>query len=118
MRPNPSTPTLPLFQRATPPGTSAQAQSYDRSVVHNQLGQTRLSNLATGQSNVYAVWITVGLFEVDGSTMTVGQELGSDIGRVQRAKGFFIIDRSVPVMYRPGELNNAFDTVKLSRIVE
>ena len=33
-------------------------------------------------------------------------------------KGFFIIDRSVPVMYRPGELNNAFDTVKLSRIVE
>lgn len=114
-RPNPATATQPLFARAA---SLSAAQSLERSVVHNQLGQTRLANMAAETSNVYAVWITVGLFEVDGSTLTVGSELGIDTGDAHRAKGFFIIDRSVPVMYQPGELNNVLNTVKLSRIGE
>ncbi len=105
----------PLFRRTA---NLSATQSMDRSVVHDQLGQSRLANLMTDQSNVYAVWITVGFFEVNPATLTVGQELGSDRGAAQRAKGFFIIDRSVPVMYRRGETNNALDTVRLSRIAE
>ncbi len=106
----------PIFQRQpTDPAVTAP-QNHDRSVVHQQLGISRLSNLATDQSNVFAVWLTVGFFEVDVATMGVGMEVGLDTGEVNRPKGFFIIDRSVPVMYEPGELNNALDTVQLSRI--
>jgi len=115
MRPSPTAPENPLFRR---PASISVTQSMDRSVVHDQLGQTRLANVMTDQSNVYAVWITVGFFEVDAETMTVGRELGSDRGATERSKGFFIIDRSVPVMYRRGEQNNALDTVLLSRISE
>ena len=115
LRPDPATPTKPLFQRPSP---GVEPLSQERSVVHNQLGQTRLANLASEQSNVFAVWVTVGLFEVDGTTLGVRQELGSDTGNVRRAKGFFIIDRSVPAMYRPGEVNNAMNTVQLYRVID
>ncbi len=106
----------PIFQRQPTDTAVTDPQNHDRSVVHQQLGISRLSNLATDQSNVFAVWITVGFFEVDVATMSVGMEVGLDTGEVNRPKGFFIIDRSVPVMYQPGELNNALDTVQLSRI--
>ena len=75
-----TTPTQPLLRRAA---SLSESQSMVRSVVHAQLGHTRLANLASEQSNVFAVWITVGLFEVDGSTLTVGQEVGSDTGEVR-----------------------------------
>ena len=106
----------PIFQRQPTDTAVTAPQSHDRSVVHQQLGMTRLSNMATDQSNVFAVWITVGFFEVDAGTMSVGMEVGADTGNIRRPKGFFIVDRSVPVMYEPGELNNAFDIVQLSRI--
>ncbi len=115
LRPDTSTPARPLLQRD--PTTVPAAQSHERSVVHQQLGVTRTSNLAAGQSNVYAIWITVGLFEVDSQTLTVGQELGYDTGSVKRYKGFFIIDRSKPVMFEPGKENNFNNVVQLSRIL-
>jgi hypothetical protein len=107
----------PLFSRTLPAGppTGIHEKFQQRSVVHHQLPLTRLSNLATDQSNTFAVWITVGLFEVDGNTLSVGNEVGSDVGKVQRYRSFHIIDRSVPVMYKPGELNNATETVLMSR---
>ena len=77
----------------------------------------QLANLATDQSHVFAVWITVGLFEVDEEAMSVRQEAGSELGRIKRYRSFHIIDRSVPVMYQPGYLNNALDTVILSRTI-
>lgn len=108
----------PIFQRqSTDPAVTAP-QNHERSVVHQQLGMTRLSNMATDQSNVFAVWVTVGYFEVDGATLEVGQEVGQTMGEVSRPKGFFVIDRSKPVMYRPGEVNNALETIQLSRILE
>ncbi len=108
-----------LFRRdpAVAPILNSAAQSHERSVVHQQLGTSRLENLSSNQSNVFAVWITVGLFEVDPSTLRVGQEVGHDIGQTERFRGFYIIDRSVPVMYRPGEKNNTEGVVQLSRIL-
>ena len=57
----------------------------------------RLDNLVTTRSNVYAVWITVGYFEVSPAPSNdprrsvkypdgwvLGQELGSDTGDMQR----------------------------------
>jgi hypothetical protein len=104
----------PLFSRPLA-GVSNQDAWRARSAAHQQLALTRLGNLATDQSNVFAVWITVGLFEVDGTTMGVGKEVGSDLGQVRRFRSFQIIDRSIPVMYQPGVLNNATEAVLLSR---
>lgn len=116
LRPDVGTPAKPLFQR--PSGTvSSEAASHDRSVVHQQLGMSRLSNLTTGQSNVFAIWVTVGLFEVDAESLTVGQEYGFDTGDVERYKGFFIIDRSKPVMFEPGEENNVNNVIEVARIL-
>ncbi len=115
---------------------------------------TRLGNLVTNRSNVYAVWITVGYFEVepapswsditvqqrfggDGSTGSpatvaalalynrvypdgymLGKELGSDTGDTHRHRGFYIVDRSEPVGFKPGEDLNVERTIRLRRRVE
>ncbi|MGB7325768.1 MAG: hypothetical protein WBD31_12915 [Rubripirellula sp.] len=104
----------PLFHK--PLGGTLNGEMRERSALHNDLAITRLENLASDQSNVFGVWITVGLFKVDGN-LHVGQELGSDLGQSRRFQSFHIIDRSVPVMYEPGQLNNAMETVLLSRML-
>lgn len=74
----------------------------------------RLSNLVTTRSNVYAIWVTVGYFEVTpvpvSSTYPDGyrieQELGTDTGEIKRHRGFGIYDRSIPVGYERGMNHN------------
>ncbi|PQO42278.1 hypothetical protein [Blastopirellula marina] len=92
----------------------------------------RLANTTGTQSNVFAVWITIGYFEVEPHEpqsgpriddahpdgWALGQELGLDTGDVTRHRGFYIIDRSVPVGYLPGEDLNVEDTIKLRRFIE
>ena len=86
-------------------------------------------NKVTTRSNVYAVWITVGYFEVTpwygasggvpnpSGNITIdaahpdgyqlGQELGADTGEITRHRGFYIIDRSIPVGFQRGsDLNS------------
>ena len=76
----------------------------------------RLSNLTTSRSNVFAVWTTVGLFAIeDHPTRTdekaLGAEYGLETGKNQRFKSFLIIDRSIPVGYRPGVPLNSADAI-------
>lgn len=121
----------------------------------------RMSSLATTRSNVYAVWITVGFFEVkqaqqeipaltddpsaspaivgryfnqDGTFKsdalrdlyfrvypegwTLGEELGFDDGTNRRHRGFYVVDRSRPVAFRPGDDANVSDAVLLRRRIE
>ena len=89
-------------------------------------GLQRLGNLVTTRSNVYAVWITVGKFEVesiapnavhpDGYRLTA--ELGIDTGDVQRHRAFYMIDRTIPVAFEPGVNHNVDDCVLLRRYIE
>ncbi|AMV31144.1 hypothetical protein VN12_03435 [Pirellula sp. SH-Sr6A] len=72
----------------------------------------RLPNMVTNQSNVFAVWVTVSLFEYDPINEFGNEYLGAD-GRPVRDRKFFIIDRSVPVGYKPGETLNADRTIML-----
>ncbi|MDA7951531.1 MAG: hypothetical protein MPJ24_08590, partial [Pirellulaceae bacterium] len=65
----------------------------------------RTANLTTGQSNVYAIWVTVGFFEVDPVTGTIGREIGSDGGEQKRHRGFYMVDRSRPVLFQPGRVD-------------
>ena len=93
----------------------------------------RLSNLLTSHSNVYAVWITVGYFEVypwpnplgpptpdvghpDGYQL--GLEMGSDTGNIKRHRAFYLIDRSIPVGFERGKDHNVEDAVLLRRFIE
>jgi hypothetical protein len=86
----------------------------------------RLGNLVTTRSNVYAVWITVGFFEVEPAAdlavhpdgYRLGPELGSDRGDMRRHRAFYVFDRSIPVGFRRGEDLNVEDAVLLRRFIE
>ncbi|MDW8222545.1 MAG: hypothetical protein RMJ82_06315 [Gemmatales bacterium] len=49
----------------------------------------------TSRSNVFAVWCTVGFFEVDPNTGTLGPEIDADAGRQVRYRFFAIVDRTI-----------------------
>jgi hypothetical protein len=71
----------------------ATGQPFDHPFERNRL-LNKIWNQLTTRSNVFAVWVTVGFFEVDiqGRLM---QELGRADGRHQRHRMFAIVDRSV-----------------------
>jgi hypothetical protein len=92
----------------------------------------RLSDMTTTRSNVFAVWMTIGYFEVQKfnnasvlkntypqlSNITtdaifnavypdgyvLGAERGLNDGTVKRHRAFYLIDRSEPVGFRRGEV--------------
>jgi hypothetical protein len=93
--------------------------------------------MVTAQSNVFAVWLTVGYFEVEpnppsgqstSTTPTVdadhpdgyrlAQEIGADTGEIKRHRAFYIIDRSIPVAFQPGVNHNVDHAVLLRRFIE
>ncbi len=97
----------------------------------------RLSNLVTTRSNVYAVWITVGYFEVEPALKsdygTYSQpefdrvfpdgvrlkgELGSDTGEIERHRAFYMVDRLVPVAFERGKTHNTRKTIRLRTIID
>jgi hypothetical protein len=85
----------------------------------------RLGNLVTTRSSVFAIWITVGLFEVGGdgglvnpATNQLLGELGSDSGEVRRHRGFFVVDRSIPVAFEPGKNHNVERAIRVSSFIE
>ena len=77
----------------------------------------RTENLVTNRSNVFAIWITVGYFEVepDGS---LGLEMGTDSGQVKRHRAFYMVDRTIPVAFEPGKDHNVKRAVILRRFLE
>lgn len=93
--------------------TTKESQSAAYNVYFQTQLMQRLSNLTTTRSNVFAVWITVGFFESNGTT--VGKEYGLDTGSRQRYRAFYLIDRTRPVGYSPGMRMNADKTIILRR---
>jgi hypothetical protein len=145
---------IPLFAETTlSPSIDAFRNSY---MMYQPM--TRLGNLVTTRSNVYAIWVTVGYFEVesapsfvdvqrkfggDGSATLanptnnaantaakamydrvypegymLGQELGSDTGNTKRQRAFYIIDRTEPVGFKPGEDLNVERMIRVRRRIE
>jgi hypothetical protein len=47
-----------------------------------------------------------------------GQELGSDTGEIERHRGFYIIDRSIPVGFQRGQDLNTEKAFLLKRVIE
>lgn len=71
----------------------------------------RAANAVTTRSNVFAVWVTIGFFD------SAENEYGYDTGAIQRHRGFFIYDRSLPVGFKPGKDYNVSDGIILRRII-
>ncbi len=147
---NPKIPLLTAARPITPnPASNSPANAansfndYQRNAYFYFQPFDRLASKVTTRSNVYAVWVTVGYFEVspwygypaspggpyptsgavkmdaahpDGYQL--GQELGADTGEIERHRGFFIIDRSIPVGFQRGQDINANETVILKRFIE
>jgi hypothetical protein len=83
----------------------------------------RLGNLVTTRSSVFAIWITVGYFETDAKgdlklNKGRGVEAGSQAGDVYRSRGFFLLDRSIPVSFEPGKNHNVDRAVLLKSFIE
>lgn len=89
-------------------------------------GINRLSNMVSTQSNVYAMWITVGYFYTEPTAVSavhpeglrLAQEVGSDQGTVERHRAFYLIDRSAPVAFEPGENHNVDRLFLIRRFIE
>ncbi len=122
MRQHPSNPQYGLFEnRSTELWNSTENQAFFR---YQQYG--RLMNLTTTRSSVFAVWVTMGLFEVDGNGQpikvnvngnNVGVEVGADNGELRRYRAFFIIDRSLPVGYQKGKNTNVDRAMLIRRFL-
>jgi hypothetical protein len=94
-------------------GTDVEASAAFR----NEL-RTRLGIAATTRSNVFAMWITIGYFEVD-DFGRLGGEVGSLDGRsVERNRAFYVVDRSIPVASEPGKNHNVDQAVLVRTIIE
>ncbi len=132
LRRDPQQPNKPLFVAAGPgdsPGAGQSGAAFrdaNRHPVFRYVPLNKLANTATTRSNVYAIWITVGYFEVtpvqansaypDG--YQIGRELGSDTGQVVRHRAFYIFDRSVPMGFVRGMDLNVERGVRVRRYIE
>jgi hypothetical protein len=90
------------------------AAEFSRSPFSYYQRLMRLPNLTTNQSNVLAVWVTIGLFEYDEVT-GIGAEYLSPAGVPERTHTFYLIDRSIPVGFAPGRTLNSDKTILLRR---
>lgn len=103
-----------------------QARNSQRNSSFKYQSLQRLDNLVTGRSNVFGVWVTMGYFEVTSATPTpanpdglqLGQEVGADHGAVRRHRAFYMIDRSIPAAFEPGENHNVDKTILLRRYID
>ncbi len=74
--------------------------------LHAIYTATRLANTVTTRSNVFAIWITLR------------EQVSNDPDSVRYHRGFYIVDRSIPVGFEEGKDHNVWDCVRLRRVIE
>ncbi len=82
----------------------------DRHASFRYQTMNQLSGVVTVRSNVFAVWVTIGYFSDAAGTL--------EMTPVERNRGFYIFDRSIPVAYERGRNHNVRDAILLRRIIE
>jgi hypothetical protein len=111
---NPETATTP--NKVLGPASAIELAESRQNAFTRYQRAMRLSNLATDQSNVFAMWVTVALFEYDPVT-GFGKEYVNTAGEPERERAFYIIDRTVPVGFLPGEDLNSDRAIILKRTI-
>jgi hypothetical protein len=103
------------------------SRATDRNSYFRYQPFTKLANMVTTNSNTFAVWMTVGYFEVTPNPAGVdtahpdGWQLGQEMlfdGVVRRPRAFFLIDRSIPVGFEPGKPLNVDKCVLQRRYMD
>ena len=120
LRQSPISPRIPQIESGTfTPLESTIHLDRHRNPFLRYQTQMRMPNLASDNSQTFMVRLTLGFFEVDpNNTDSLGQEYREDTGEAQRYRGLFIIDRSIPVGFRPGQDLNARDVVVFERFYQ
>ena len=105
------------------PWASPTRDSSSRFELFRRIGAT-----TTTRSSVFAIWITIGYFEVDQHSNLVkidantpterGIEIGADVGKATRSRGFYIFDRSIPVACEPGVNHNVEKAILVESIIK
>jgi len=91
----------------------------------------KLMNLSTVRSHQYAVWVTVGFFEVttvgdpamasidpDAAYDVLGREVGTTTGKSTRHRGFFVVDRLKLNGFDPRSPGQYRDAVLYRRVIQ
>jgi hypothetical protein len=122
LRADPDNEDVPLFAFNSNFGhNDTNRNPYFRYQMYQKLG-----NVAGTQSNVYAIWITVGYFEVTRGPVDpahpdgyyLGPELGTETGDIQRHRAFHIYDRSIPMGFERGEDHNVLDGLLMRSAID
>ena len=112
-----ASPAQSLFQLLTlagPTGAGAivsdtaatSVLAWDKNPLHQIYTATRLANTTTPRSNMFAVWVTLR------------ECVRNTPDSVRYRRGFYIVDRSVPVGFEPGRDHNVRDCIRVRRIIE
>ena len=115
--------TRPMFAMAS----GNQYDDTARNPYFAYRGLNRLSNMVSTHSNVHAMWITVGYFHVEptGAAPDAAHPDGCGWRKMvptqgpwERHRGFYLIDRSTPVAFEPGENHNVDRAILIRRFIE
>ena len=109
--------------------TTDPAGHSNRSAYFRNHQRQRLGNMITNRSSMFAIWITVGYFEVetvtavdengnDVSIDVLGREFTDEIEGSTRNRAFFIFDRSIPVAFEPGQNHDVQKAIRVSSFIE
>lgn len=110
--------SVSMFVRDSTTAANAYANR-DRNAFMRYQTLMRMPNVATDNSQVFSIRLTLGFFEVDASDAnSVGREYRADSGQSQRYKALFIVDRSIPVGFIPGRDTNVRDAVIFERFYQ
>ncbi len=134
LSPLPTNPGLNEYQPLFATESVIPYQDAARNPYFRFQAMQKAGNVFSTNSNCYAVWITVGYFEVEANSnnantpgvidaahpdgLRLAAEVGVDDGTLKRHRAFFIIDRSIPVGYEPGHRHNTDKAVLLKRFIE
>lgn len=77
-----------------------------RNPMHRLYTASRLANVATTRSNVFAIWVTLR------------QRVEGDPDSIRYHRAFYIVDRSIPVGFQAGQDHNVRDIILVRRIIE
>jgi hypothetical protein len=83
-----------------------------RNVYFRYRTMSDIAERTTTRSNVFAVWVTVGYFDITNPAAPV------EVSPIVRNRGFYIFDRSIPVAYERGQDHNVRDAILLRRIIQ